>query len=231
MQNQFQGFPQQCIRFWRELPKNNSKQWFEENRVIYEESVQTPARHFVTGMGARLSEIAPAVTADPRVNKSLFKIHRDVRFSQDKSPFKTHMGIWMWEGNRKRMECSGFYFHLEPPELMIAVGIYMFPKPHLAEFRKSVVHEKYGPALHEAISQIKSNDGFWVHGQHYKKTPRGFDPGHKYAQYLLHNGLTAGISQPIPQEMFSDALIDYCFERYRKLLPVHQWLRELTERL
>jgi len=165
------------------------------------------------------------------VNKSLFKIHRDTRFSHDKTPFKTHMGILFWEGARKRMECSTYYFHLEPPNLMLGAGIYMFPRTHLREFRNSVVHPEYGPALHAAARAVTGHDGFRLAGQHYKKTPRGFDPEHELAPYLLHNGLSVGVETEIPTEFYSADLIDYCFARYKKMAPLHNWLVRMTERL
>ena len=82
----------------------------------------TPARLFVGEMGARLKKLSPGVQADPRVDKSIFRIFRDTRFSRDKTPYKTHLGIWFWEGDGPRMECSGFYFHLDPPKLMNGSG-------------------------------------------------------------------------------------------------------------
>ena len=107
----FSGFPREYFSFFNQLKKNNSKEWFEKHRGDYDEFVLHPAREFVIEMGKKLRKIAPGVNAIPKVNQSLFKINRDVRFSKDKSPYKTYMGIWLWEGDRKRMECSGFYLH------------------------------------------------------------------------------------------------------------------------
>ena len=108
---EFNGFPRQYFTFFNQLQKNNSKEWFEKHREDYNEFVMHPAREFVAAMGNKLRKIAPEVKAIPKINQSLFKINRDVRFSKDKSPYKTYMGIWLWEGDRKRMECSGFYLH------------------------------------------------------------------------------------------------------------------------
>jgi len=107
----FNGFPRQYFTFFNQLKKNNTREWFEEHRGDYDEFVLDPAREFVIAMGEKLRKIAPAVNAIPKINQSLFKINRDVRFSKDKSPYKTNMGIWFWEGRGKRMESSGFYFH------------------------------------------------------------------------------------------------------------------------
>lgn len=90
---QFNGFPRQYFTFFNQLKKNNSKEWFEKHRSEYDDSVMHPAREFVIAMGNKLRKIAPEVNAIPKINKSLFKINRDVRFSKDKSPYKTYMGI------------------------------------------------------------------------------------------------------------------------------------------
>jgi uncharacterized protein (TIGR02453 family) len=96
----------------------------------------TPARSFVTAMGEKLRKIAPGIVADPRVNKSIFRIYRDTRFSKEKTPFKTNLGIWFWEGDLPRMESFGFYFHVEGKKMMLAAGVYMFQKEQLEAFRK-----------------------------------------------------------------------------------------------
>jgi uncharacterized protein (TIGR02453 family) len=119
----FNGFSKELPKFFQNLKKNNTKPWFEKHRNEYEEFVLGPAREFVVEMGTRLRKIAPEINAIPKINQSLFKINRDVRFSKDKSPYKTSMGIWFWEGRRKRMECSGFYFHLEDQRMFFGMGI------------------------------------------------------------------------------------------------------------
>ena len=225
----FNGFPKECISFFRELSSNNTIPWFKQHRREYDAFVLKPARSFVYDMGERLRLIAPRINADPRTNRSLFRINRDVRFSADKSPYKTHLALWFWEGSAPRMECSGFYFHLEPGKLMLGVGIYCFPKPLLDTYRTYVVHKKHGPALTKAISSVTGDGSITLGGSHYKRTPRGFDPNHKNAALLLHNGLYAGEEAPVPDELFSGELIDYCFERFNLMAPLHRWLVNLTE--
>ena len=229
VQTGFNGFPRETSEFFAELIMNNSKAWFDEHRQDYEEHIMTPARAFIVHMGARLRTISPGIIADPRVNKSLFRINRDTRFSKDKSPYKSHLGLWFWEGEGARMECSGYYFHLKPPLLMLAAGMHEFPKNILDAYRESVVHPKHGPALAEAIKQVKTQ-GFLVGGKHYKKTPRGYDANHENADLLLYNGLYVAEETPIPPELHSPACLDYCFSRYEQMQPVHTWLLEMTRR-
>jgi len=224
----FEGFPKELIAFFENLKQNNSKDWFEKNRKDYERFVMHPAREFVEEMGERLRDIAPAVHAIPKINKSLFKINRDVRFSKDKSPYKTYMGIWLWDGDRKRMECSGFYLHVENNMVMIGVGIKMFSKPLLDRYRRAVVDKNLGAELKKAVKKA-SDKGNVVNGKHYKKVPRGYDADHPNAEFLLYNGLTARIEEKIPKAFFSDAIIDYAYSHYRNMLPLHQWLKKVLD--
>jgi uncharacterized protein (TIGR02453 family) len=229
--NGFSGFSKGTLNFFKELSKNNTRTWFEEHKNVYEEQVLAPAREFVIAMGAGLKKIAPRIQADPRVNKSLFRLNRDTRFSHDKTPYKINLGLWFWEGTGPRMECSGFYFHMEPEKLMFGTGLYVFPKNMVEAYRQSVVHPVHGPALAKAIKSIKKEEPYFYGGRHYKKIPSGYDAKHPNAEFLLHDGLYAGIEMAIPPEFFSAALVDLCFENYKKMLPLHRWLLALTERI
>ena len=228
---EFQGFSPQTVDFYVELIRNNDRTWFESNKSRFEKHVLAPARAFVVDMGQRLQDIAPEIHADPRVNKSLFRIQRDIRFSRDKSPYKTHLGIWMWEGEGPRMEHSGFYFHLEPPNLMLGAGMREFPKPVLEAYRSAVVDRKWGTALTDAIETATSKAFYTIGGRHYKRVPRGFEPNHPNAELLLHKGLTVRTESPIPPEFYSRKLLDYCFAGFTEMKPVHQWLVRLLEHM
>jgi len=221
---QFNGFSKEYFSFFNNLKKNNSKEWFEKHRGEYDEFVMHPAREFVTEMGKKLRKIAPGVNAIPKINKSLFKLNRDVRFSNDKSPYKTYMGIWLWEGDRKRMECSGFYLHMENKNVLIGVGIKMFSKPLMDRYRKAVVDKKQSAALKSAVKRV-AGKGYLIDGKHYKKVPRGYDADHPNAEYLLYNGLTARVEEKVPDAFYSDALIDHAYTHYKNMLPLHRWLK------
>ncbi|MCF8043109.1 MAG: DUF2461 domain-containing protein [Desulfarculaceae bacterium] len=225
----FQGFTPQTVKFFNDLKKHNSKAWFQERKPLYDSEVLAPSRALVTAMGQRLAKIAPLVNADPKVNKSLFRIYRDVRFSKDKSPYKTHMGLWWWEGPGPRMECSGFYFQLDPPKVMLGVGMYCFPKFLLAPYRQAVADDKLGKALERAVKKV-SKAGYSVGGLKYKRVPRGFDPEHPRGELLRHDGLWASYEADIPPEFYTADLPAWCLPHFRAMLPLHQWLLELTVR-
>jgi uncharacterized protein (TIGR02453 family) len=226
----FPGFPAAAVTFYGQLAKNNDKTWFAEHKSDFETQVMQPARDFVFEMGKRLSSISPKIVADPRMDKSIFRPYRDTRFSKDKAPYKTHLGIFFWEGTRPKMESSGFYFHLEPPTLFLGAGLHCFSKQLLEEFRDSVVDPKHGAALARAAKAVLSRGAYGIGGKHYKKTPRGYDPNHSNAEFLLFDGLYAMFETEIPQELHSSEIIDYCFRRFEHMAPIHRWLVELTGR-
>jgi uncharacterized protein (TIGR02453 family) len=227
--DEFNGFSEKTVSFFRNLAANNNREWFAAQRSNYQEHVLLPAQAFVMAMGKRLQRLSPGINADPRPDGSLFRIYRDTRFSQDKAPYKTHMGIFFWEGKGPRMESSGYYFHLEPPRLMLGSGLYMFTRPLLERFRNAAVDPEYGDELAAAIGKITARPGISLGGQHYKRLPPGTDPAHPNAGLLLHNGLYAGWETDIPTEFYSASLIDYCYDKFRPLEPLHRWLTDLLK--
>lgn len=227
----FSGFPRECVKFFNHLKHNNNKPWFQEHKDDFVEYVMAPSRDFVVDMGEMLKHISPGVHADPRVDKSIFRIYRDIRFSKDKSPYKTHLAMWFWEGNRPRMECSGYYLHLEPPNLMLGVGIYRFPREMMRAYRDSVVHPKHGSELVRAIQDVSRCEKYSIGGRHYKRMPREYDPQHENAELLLYNGLHLGFETEIPEIFYTADLVDYCYEVYKEMFPIHKWLVEMTERV
>jgi len=225
----FEGFFKETIDFFTELKINNDKLWFDLHRGPYEDYVLGAAKSFIVAMGTRLKELSPMIIADPRTNKSLFRINRDMRFSKDKSPYKTHMSIIFWDGDLPRMESSVFYFHLEPPRISLGVGIYKFTRPQLEEYRNSVVHPKYGKQLSGIYKKV-SGKGYEFGGKKYKKIPVGFDSEHPNADFLLYDGTHVGKDFEIPEEFYSERFTDFCYKPFKDMLPVQQWLSELTKR-
>jgi uncharacterized protein (TIGR02453 family) len=223
----FSGFTKETVRFYASLRKNNNRAWFEKNRAVYEAHVIGPARLFVTAMGERLRSIVPGIVAVPAVNKSIFRINRDTRFSLDPSPYKTNLGLYFWDGARSRMESAGFYVGLEPPDIMLGGGLYMIPDAILGRYRKAVVDPKRGAEIAKIVAALRAIPGCSVEGTHYKRVPAGFDPGHKNAELLKHKGLYAGFETKVPEEFFSAAFVDYCMRRFEPAAPLHRWLMKL----
>lgn len=223
----FAGFTKATVRFYADLGRNNTKAWFEAHRAVYDGQVLAPAKLFVTALGARLKTIVPGIVAVPAVNKSIFRIHRDTRFSLDPAPYKTNLGIYFWDGARSRMESAGFYVGLEPPDIMLGGGMYMIPDALLGRFRKDATDPKRGAELSRIVAALRAIPGCTVEGSHYKRVPAGFDPGHRNADLLKHKGLYAGFEAKVPPAFTGPEFVDYCFERFRPVVPLHRWLMRL----
>jgi uncharacterized protein (TIGR02453 family) len=225
----FRGFPPQAVALLRALVRHNDRAWFAAHKAAYEEHVVGPAQVFVVAMGERLVRIAPEINADPRVNRSLFRVQRDTRFTKDQRPYKEHLGIWLWDGSGARMESTGFYFHLQPPTLMLAAGMKGFPRPILTAYRDSVVHDQHGPALARAIATVR-RAGCTVGGEARRRVPQGYDREHPRAGLLLYEGMYAFHEQPIPEALHSATLLDLCEATWRAMLPLHRWLAAMVTR-
>jgi uncharacterized protein (TIGR02453 family) len=224
----FSGFTKETVRFFNGLRRNNDREWFLAHRDIYDRHVMEPAKAFVLAMGERLRKAVPGIIAVPVVNKSIFRLNRDTRFSLDPSPYKTNLGLYFWEGTKKRMESPGFYFHLEPPDLFLGGGFYMLPDSLLGRFRKAVVDPKLGRELAGILAALAERKEYEIGGKHFKRVPAGTDPSHPNAEILKHNGLYAGIEMKIPDEFFSPRLVDFCYERYEPIVPLHRWLVKMN---
>lgn len=225
----FTGFSKETIQFFKDIATSNNKSWFEQNRRIFDNYVMAEAQSFVVDMGEKLRIISPEVVAIPKVDKSIFRLYRDTRFSKDKSPYKTHLGIFFWDGSRKKMENSGYYFQLNADSIFVGVGLYMFPKDILQIYRDAVVDDKLGPKLVKTLKEIGKNPEYKIGGIHYKKPPRGYDPEHPHVKFLLHNGFFISFESKHPNELFSEDFVEYCFNIFKEMSPIHFWLRSVIE--
>lgn len=219
----FPGFPAACLTFLEQLAQHNDRAWFAGHKDEFEQHVLDPARRFVVALGGRLRPIAPGVHAEPQVDRSIFRLARDVRFSLDKSPYKTSLGIFCWEGDRPKMECPGFYLHFDPSTLMLGAGIYAFPAPMLQAYREAVVDPGRGGELAGIVAALRERGGYDLGGQHYKKPPRGYATDPSLAGLLLHNGLYAGLETD-PELALGPQLLEQCTAHFTTLAPLHRWL-------
>ena len=219
---QFDGFPTETTEFLRRLSENNSKAWFDHHRGDYDDYWVEPAKAFVVAAGAALQEIAP-VEAEPRVNGSIFRVNRDVRFSTDKRPYKDYLDFWFWEGER-RSAVSGFYLRITPDGVGIGVGAHHFDRDRLASYRSAVTDSASATSLHAAVGAIERAK-FEVKGEHYKTLPRGFDTDDEFtARMLRHNALWVGEDEPAPKVLGSKRFVAWAIARWSKMEPLHRWL-------
>ncbi|NJP06171.1 MAG: DUF2461 domain-containing protein [Chloroflexaceae bacterium] len=224
----FHGFPAEGRQFFAELAANNNREWFAAHKAMYQRSIQQPAQAFTQALGERLQHLAPDIQYDLRLNGSgsIMRIYRDTRFSKDKSPYKTNLGIVFWQGQHKKTESPGFYFHLDSTATTLYTGIYTFPPPMLADYRQAVDDTERGSELAALIATLQ-HAGYTIGGESFKRVPRGFAADHPRANLLRHSGISA--MSPVIDEttLCSPTLIDVCYTLAQTMLPLHQWLVRL----
>jgi uncharacterized protein (TIGR02453 family) len=146
-----------------------------------------------------------------------------VRFSKDKTPYKTNLALWFPVGaGGGKFENPGYYFSLDAYHLLLGVGIHSFSGPLLKAYRDAVVDPELGPALAEVIATSVEN-GYRLGEKHYKRVPQGYDPAHPRAELLQYGGMTAGMEETVPAAVYSAELVDRCFKVYQDLAPIVDW--------
>jgi len=178
-------FTPELFAFLRDLEKNNTKAWFEKNRARYEDHVRAPVLRFISDFGPKLSKISKHFVADPRpVGGSMFRIHRDTRFSKDKSPYKTNAGAQFRHEQGKDVHAPGFYLHLGADGVFAAAGIWHPDAEALNKIRRAIVAKPAAWRKLMAGPAFKGKSRFG--GDKLKRPPRGFDPEHPLVDYLMH---------------------------------------------
>jgi uncharacterized protein (TIGR02453 family) len=185
-----QSFTPALFRFLRDLKKNNDRDWFNANKARYEEVVREPALAFIADFEPQLRKISPHLVADPRpVGGSLFRIHRDVRFSKDKTPYKTSVGIQFRHELAKDAHAPGLYLHLEPGGVFAAGGIWHPDSETLARIREGIVAEPR--AWKRVIGGKPFSDVYRLAGDSLKRAPAGYDPEHAQIEDLRRKDFIA----------------------------------------
>ncbi len=176
--------------FLRDLAANNERAWFQANRDRYEADVVRPMLDFVAAFAAPLAEISPHFRADPRRNGgSMFRIHRDVRFARDKSPYKTNVGAQFRHAMGKDVHAPAFYLHLAPGECFAAAGVWRPDSGALGRIRDALVER---PATWTRIVSAPAfRSTLRLAGESLKRAPRGYDPAHPLVSDLKRKDFVA----------------------------------------
>lgn len=183
-------FTPATFKFLRNLRDNNTRDWFNENKPRFISDVKEPALEFIVDFGSRLQKVSPHFRSDPRpVGGSLFRIYRDVRFSKDKSPYKTHAGLHFRHEAGKSAYTPGFYLHLEPGACFMGLGIWRPDNPTLKLIRDAIVANP--GAWKKAVGNERFLERFTVAGDSLKRPPKGYDPDHPLVETLKLKDFTA----------------------------------------
>lgn len=180
----FRGFPKEGLQFFNQLKKHNKREWFQRRKDTYEALLREPMKALVAELSMKVRPVAPELHFDPK--KSIFRIYRDVRFSKDKSPYKTHIAASFGRlGRSKDMETPGVYLHIEPKNCFIGGGLYMPNGEQLKKIREYMQRDP--KAFYDVVKSPMFKKKFKeIEGEKLKKAPKGFDPDHPMIEYLRY---------------------------------------------
>ncbi|MFN8589674.1 MAG: DUF2461 domain-containing protein [Candidatus Eisenbacteria bacterium] len=221
-------FDAPSLKFLRGIARHNDRTWFEAHRAEYEEHVKTPMAELVAEMDLRLARFAPEIEGDPK--RSVFRIHRDVRFSSDKSPYKTHAACWFFHsggsskvGREAHGGGAGFYFHLQPGASMLGGGLWMPPRPALQQLRAAIAEDVRGFARVADSPAMRRRFGALSEESALKRVPRGYDADHPAARWLRLQSFTVG--HALTDADVTGAKLTKTLETsFATMLPLVRWL-------
>jgi uncharacterized protein (TIGR02453 family) len=215
-------FTTQGISFLKKLEKNNTRDWFHENKSDYEDLIRTPALNFIDDMGNNLAHLSPHFLAiAKKVGGSLMRVHRDVRFSKDKSPYKTNVGIQFRHEMGKDVHAPGFYVHVEPGECFVGVGIWRPDSSTLGKIRDAIVEKDKNWLA--AVNDKKFKRNFEIGGESLKTGPRGYDKNHPLIDDLKRKDFIA-ISRIDEKSMLGKNFKQMVVKRFTDAEPYMQFL-------
>jgi uncharacterized protein (TIGR02453 family) len=214
-------FSPELFRFLRELAENNSRDWFQAHRDRYETTLREPCLRFISDLGPLLRKVSRRVVADPRPSGgSLFRIYRDTRFSKDKSPYKTHAGMYFPVRGGKDVHTPGFYLHLEPGACFAAAGLWHPDSAALAKVREAIATR---PA-----DWKKARVGLSLEAERLRRPPRGYDADHPFIEDLKRKDFVSSVrlsDREVTSPRFLSGFVAEC----GKMSPLPRFLSAALE--
>ena len=219
----FDGFPREGIDFLKSLKRNNNRPWFEKHKPDYESFVKLPVQSLIVALRPHFERFAPEFDVNPK--RSIFRIYRDVRFSKDKTPYKTHAAAhFVLRGKPKGVEGSGYYLHIEPGEVFIGGGIYMPDNDQLKKIRSAIADhsDQFLSIVH--LPKFKKTFGK-LEGEKLQRVPKGYEPDHAMAEWLKHKQFFVWIEWP-ESKCLKDKFVAEVAEVYKAATPLVRFLNE-----
>jgi uncharacterized protein (TIGR02453 family) len=229
--DRFEGFGPGALRFLRGLARQNNKEWFEAHRPDYEQQIKRPLLALIEEVDVRLASLAPELVG---TKKSMFRIHRDVRFSKDKRPYKTHAACWFYHrdagravGENAAHGGAGFYFHFAPGEVFTGGGVWMPPRPALLRIREAIAEAPEQFTALVTASAFRKRFGALDQEHMLTRMPRGYAVDHPAGDWLRYQSFTAG--RTLDESAISTRrLIDTLLKDFEVLLPLVRWINRVS---
>ena len=225
----FEGLPQQSVEYLKALKANNNRQWFEKHRAEYDSSFVEPALQLIEALSPVAASLEPPHRAEPKINGSLRRIHRDTRFSKDKTPYHTRMHIVFWTGDHPNRS-AGTHLVLSDRHFGFGAGHWAFSGAALDRYRAAVQKEAARRELDAAIA-VAGEVGCVPGEPELQRMPRGFDADGPAADHLRRKGIVARTEENpgFDDRLFGRGAIDYLTEILEALCPLNRWINAHVE--
>ncbi len=199
----FTGIPVAALDFYEDLEDDNTKAFWVEHKAIYDEMVKAPTE-------ALAQELAKEF-GTPK----FFRPYRDVRFAKDKTPYKTHQGVWFGE--------SSMYFQIGAAGLFVAGGYWETSSAQVDRLRRAIADDVAGPALERALASVRKK-GMAIGGQELTRVPSGYPTSHPRAHLLRYKSLTARRELGCPAWLSTRRAQNEIAKAWRSIMPLVSWL-------
>jgi uncharacterized protein (TIGR02453 family) len=213
----FAGFPPAALQFLVDLRDNNSRDWFTANRAVFDSELMVPAR----ALCAELQPFLHALTGEPHSAK-IWRMHRDLRFAKDKTPYNTHLHI-SFMPDQAPTGSPGWYLGLDTLGISLGCGSFAFGATQLEAFRRAAL-AKDGAAVASTMQKLAAS-GVRFPEPELKQVPRGYDRAHARADLLRRKGLTAWIDTADRAIASRSDFADFCRASFKRLKPAHDICR------
>jgi uncharacterized protein (TIGR02453 family) len=219
MSSAFTGFSQQGLNFLQQVRIENDKEWFEANRHIYDRELLTPFRNLVDALSTTMLTIDPQFETRPAIGKTLSRIHRDTRFSHDKSRYRSRMWLTFKRPSKDWKDAPVYFFELGPDMLRYGLGYYSANKPTMDLFRHTLTRQP------QAFLEVADccRPPFELVGESYKR-PLVKEQAAEIATWYNRKSFAVMVTDSQVDKLFHPRLITELAEGFQQLEPLYQWL-------
>ncbi|WP_297338202.1 DUF2461 domain-containing protein [Algoriphagus sp.] len=218
-------FTSNYLSFFAQLSENNNKDWFTTHKKDYEKDVKKPFEAFISKLIFEMNTLTPEITISP--SEAIFRINKDIRFSADKSPYKTEMSAVISKKGKKSNPCPGLYLSLGAEEVTVAAGLKMLEKEELLEVRHHIA--QHSEQLEEIIQEPKFKQAFGeIQGDKIKRIPEEFKEAATHQPLLYHTSFLAITKLPAT-EITKPNFVEQIMGLYQLTLPFAKFLSEPLE--
>lgn len=218
----FEGFGESTVRFLEDLEDNNNRAWFQEHKHRYDSEVLDPALAFIAAVGPLLAKVSECFTAIPkRSGGSLMRVYRDTRFSRDKTPYKTNIGIQFRHEQGRDVHAPGYYLHIESTGCFLGAGMWRPESSALKAIRERIVERP--EAWRRVVQSRKFKSGFSLGGTSLKRPPRGYAADLPYLEDIKRKDFI-GVSDFSIERAASAGFAQEVVERFARATPLMTFL-------